>query len=234
MPIPSRVFVFAVATAIFAQAFAQKLPWRAKEEDALGGATRVLLVPPDVHVEKWTATTGSETSATADHLRRTMCGEMDDLFEQRKLLVSDYMLCLEEGESTRERIDAIRAVQARFRELVTAWSKPGHHSDLLPSFHLGEELAATRKFEADVMILVTADGTLTTKGEKALAAVGGIAGGPGSGQGLMLHFGIIRARTGDLLFFSEKFVGGDFLKHPEGLEKAIQKSVQAAFAPQSK
>jgi len=50
----------------------------------------------------------------------------------------------------------------------------------------------------------------------------------------MIHFGVIRAHTGELLFFSEKYLGGDFLKHPEGLEKAIQKSVHAAFAPQSK
>jgi hypothetical protein len=211
---------------------AQKLPWRAGEEDVLTGATRILLVPPDVHVEKWTITTGSETSATADHLRRTMCGEMDDLFEQRKLLVSDYLLCLGEGETTVERFDAIRSVQQRFRDLVTAWSRPAHRSDLLQSFRLVEELPVTRKMDADVLVVVTADGTLTSKGEKAMSTMGGIMGG--GSQGLMLHFGVIRARTGELLFFSEKFVGGDFLKHPEGLEKAIQKSVQAAFAPPAK
>ena len=122
MSIPRQ---FAVLIALFwllSAASAQKLPWRAGEEDALAGATRVLLVPPDVHVEKWTVTTGTETTATADYLRRTMCGQMDDLFEQRKLLVSDYFLCLGEGETTLERRDAIRAVQQRFRDLVTAWS----------------------------------------------------------------------------------------------------------------
>lgn len=215
---------------LLSAASAQKLPWRAKEEDALGGATRVLIVPPDVHVEKWTATTGMETSATADHLRRTICGELDDLFEQRKLLVTDYMICLGEGESTRERVEAILAVQTRFRELVTKWSKPGHASGLLQTFHLAEELAETKRMDADVLIVVAADGTLTSKGEKALSAMGGLAGGPGVSQGLTIHFGVIRAKTGELLFFSEKSQGGDFLKHPEGLEKAIQKSVQAAFA----
>ena len=50
----------------------------------------------------------------------------------------------------------------------------------------------------------------------------------------MIHFGVIRAHTGELLFFSEKFLGGDFLKHEDKLEAAIQKSVHAAFAPQSK
>ena len=212
-------------------AAAQKLPWRANEEDALAGATRVLLVPPDVHVERWTLTTGTETSATADHLRRTMCGEMDDLFEQRKLIVSDYLLCLGEGEATVERMEALRAIQSRFRELVTAWSKPAHGSHLLENFRLVEELHETKKMDADVLIVVTADGVLTSKGEKAVSAVGMMGGGS---QGLMIHFGVIRARTGELLFFSEKFLGGDFLKHEDKLEAAIQKSVHAAFAPQSK
>ena len=211
---------------------AQKLPWRALEEDALGGATRVLLIPPDVHAERWTATSGYETSGTADHLRRTICGQMDDLFEQRKLLVTDYMLCLGEGEYTPQRIGAIRAVQARFRDLVNTWSKPVHRNDLLQGFRLVEELEETRRMDADVLVVVTADGVLTTKGEKAVSVVG--MGGGGGGQGLMLHFGVIRAHTGELLFFSEKYMGGDFLKHPENLEKAIQKSVQAAFSPQAK
>jgi hypothetical protein len=232
MPKPRQFALFLALCGLLSAASAQKLPWRASEEDALGGASRVLLVPPDVHVEKWTVTTGTETSATADYLRRTICGELDDLFEQRKLLVTDFSLCLGEGEYTVERLDAIRAVQSRFRELVAAWSKPAHRNDLLQSFHLVEELQATRKMDADVLIVVTADGILTSKGEKAMSTMGGIMGG--GSQGLMIHFGVIRARTGELLFFSNKFVGGDFLKHPEGLEKAIQKSVQVAFAPQTK
>jgi len=226
---PRQLAILSALFTLLATASAQKLPWRAKEEDALGGATRVLLVPPDVHVEKWTVTTGSETTGTADHLRRTICGEMDDVFEQRKLLVSEYALCLGEGETTMERMDALRAVQARFRELVTAWSKPGHRNDLLESFRLVEELAVTRKMEVDVLVMVTADGTLTSKGEKAMSSMGGLMGG--GGEGLMIHFGVIRAQTGELLFFSEKFVGGDFLKHEDKLETAIQKSVQAAFVP---
>ncbi len=226
-----RVFVLLSTLFVLLSAVsAQKLPWRAREEDALGGASRVLLVPPDVHVEKWTVTTGTETTATADHLRRTICGELDDLFEQRKLVVSEYMLCLGEGETTVERMDALRAVQVRFRELVVAWSKPGRRNDLLDSFRLVEELSATRKMDADVLVVVTADGTLTSKGEKAVSSMGGLMGG--GGQGLMIHFGVIRAQTGELVFFSEKFVGGDFLKHEDRLETAIQKSVQAAFAPQ--
>lgn len=228
---PSKLAALVTLLTVLPPVSAQKLPWRAGEEDALAGASRILLVPPDVHVEKWTLTTGTETTATADHLRRTMCGEMDDLFEQRKLTVSDYLLCLGEGETTVERIDAIRSIQQRFRDLVTAWSRPAHRSDLLQSFRLVEELAVTRRMEADVLVVVTADGTLTSRGEK---AVGGLMGGGGGSQGLMLHFGVIRARTGELLFFSEKSVGGDFLKHPEGLEKAIQKSVQAAFSPPGK
>lgn len=208
---------------------AQKLPWRAREEDALGGASRVLLVPPDVHVEKWTVTSGRETTGTADHLRRTICGELDDLFERRKLLVNDYMLCFGEGEASIERREAMRAVQVRFREVVNSWSRPGHGGHLLENFRLVEELNETKRMDADVLIAVTADGTLASKGEKAMTAMGGIMGG-GGGQGLMIHFGVIRAQTGELLFFSEKYIGGDFLKHPEGLEKAIQKSVQAAFA----
>ena len=234
MTVLRKLPVLIALLALLAPLAAQKLPWRAREEDALGGASRVMLVPPDVHVERWTATSGREASGTADHLRRTICGEMDDLFEQRKVLVTDYLFCLAEGESTPERIAAIRAVQSRFRELVTAWSKPAHGSHLLENFRLVEELIETRKMEAQVLIVVTADGTLTSKGEKAMEAMGGLLGGGAGGQGLMLHFGVIRAQTGELLFFSEKYVGGDFLKHPEGLEKAIQKSVQAAFAPQPK
>ncbi len=210
--------------AVLSAASAQKLPWRAKEEDALGGATRVLLVPPDVHVEKWTVTTGTETSGTADHLRRTICGEMDDVFEQRKVIVSEYPLCLGEGETTVERQDALRAVQLRFRELVEAWRRPGHRNDLFENFRLVEELTVTRKMDVDVLVVVTADGTLTSRGEKAVGVMGG------GGEGLLIHFGVIRAQTGELLFFSEKFLGGDFLKHVDRLETAIQKSVQAAFA----
>jgi len=229
MPTPARLALLVAALALLAPASAQKLPWRAREGDFLGDVTRVLLVPPDVRVEKWTATTGMELEGTSDHVRRSICGELDELLEQRKILVSDFFLCLGEGEASVERIDALRAIRSRFRDLVTAWSKSAHRGDLLQSFHLGEELAEAKKLDADVLILVTADGTLTSKGEKAMEMVGGLGGG--AGQGLLIHFGVIRARTGELLFFSEKNVGGDFLKHEDRLEKAIQKAVQSAFAP---
>jgi len=207
--------------------WAQKLPWRAREGDFLGDVTRVLLVSPDVRVEKWTATTGRELEGTSDHVRRTICGELDDLFEQRKFQVSDYPLCLGEGEASRERLEALRAVQTRFRELVAEWSKPHHRADLLQGFHLGEEHPEIKKLDSEVLILVTADGTFTSRGEKAMSVVGG---GGGPGQGLMIHFGVVRVQTGELLFFTEKFLGGDFLKHEEKLEEAIQKAVQSAFA----
>jgi len=224
---PMNGLILCAAIALVGPAAAQKLPWHATEGDVLGGATRVFLVPPDVHVEKWTIKSGTETTASADYLQRIMCGEMDDLFEQRKIEVRDFFLCLGEGETTHEKRDAVMAVQQRFRDLVTNWSRPIHRGDLLQSFRLVEELEVTRKMEADVLIAITADGSLVSRGEKAISMTGGA-------QGLMLHIGVIRARTGELLFFSEKFIGGDFLKHPEGLEKAIQKSVQAAFAPQAK
>jgi len=227
---PNHWFVLITMLSLAVHAWAQKLPWHARQEDFLGDVTRLFLVPPDVHVDRWTATSGRELQGTSDHVRRTICGELDQMFEQRKIQVNDYLLCLGEGEAGYEKREAILAVQSRFRELVTAWSRPGHRSDLLPSFHLGEELAATKKLDAEVMILVTADGTLTSKGEKAMQAMGGLAGGTGPGQGMLIHFGVIRVQTGELLFFSQKYVGGDFLKHPDRLEKAIQNAVQAAFA----
>jgi hypothetical protein len=226
---PNRWLVFIALLAFLAQASAQKLPWRAKQEDILSDVTRVLLVPPDVHVDKWTVTSGMELQGTSDHVRRTICGELDELLEQRKIEVKDYLLCPGEGEAGYEKLQLLAAVQSRFRELVTAWDKPGRRADLLPGFHLGEELAATKKLEAEVLIVVTADGNLSSKGEKAMQAMGGLAGATGPGQGLMIHFGVIRAQTGELLFFSEKYIGGDFLKHPDRLEQAIRKAVQAAF-----
>ncbi|HUJ41640.1 MAG TPA: hypothetical protein VLW54_13955 [Candidatus Acidoferrales bacterium] len=209
---------------------AQKLPWRARDGDFLGDVTRVLLVAPDVHVDKWTATSGEELEGTADHVRRTICGELDDLFERRKIQVNDYPFCLGEGEASRERIDALRAVRIRFRDLVTEWSKQFHPHDLFESFHLGEEHAEIKKLDSEVLILVTADGNLSSRGGKAMSMVG--RGAPG--QGLSLHFGVVRVKTGELLFFTEKFLGGDFLKHEDKLEEAVQKAVQSAFAPPSK
>lgn len=228
MPNPSRLALLIAVLALLAPASAQKLPWRAGQGDILGDVTRVVLIPPDVRVEKWTATSGRELEGTSDHVRRTICGEIDEVLEQRKLVVNDYFLCLGEGEVSVERLEALRAIQSRFRELVTAWSKPSHRADLLQTFHLGEEHAEAKKLDAEVLIVVTADGSLTSKGEKAVEVVGGLGGGPG--QGLMIHFGVIRVQTGELLFFSEKNVGGDFLKHEDRLEKAIQKAVQSAFA----
>jgi len=231
IPPAARAAALVAALVVILPAFAQKLPWRAKEGNFLGDVTRVQLLAPDVSVAKWTATSGRELEGTSDHIRRTICGELDDWFEQRKFHVSDYMLCLGEGEASRERLEALHAVQTRFSELVTAWNKPGHHSDLLPAFHLGEEHEEIRKLDAEVLILVVAEGNLTSKGEKAMSMVGG---GGGPGQGLTIHFGVVRVKTGELLFFSEKSLGGDFLKHEDKLEEAIQKAVQSAFAPPAK
>ena len=228
---PLRRPLIAAALVLAVSASAQKLPWRAREGDFLGDVTRVLLVAPDVHVDKWTATSGEELGGTSDHVRRTICGELDDVFERRKLQVTDYDFCLGEGEASRERIEALRAVRLRFRDLVTAWQKPEHRNDLLPTFHLGEEQEEIKKLDCDVMILVTADGNINSRGARAREFMGG---GPGASQGLLIHFGVIRVRTGELLFFTEKFLGGDFLKHEEKMEEAIQKAVQSAFAPPAK
>lgn len=209
-----------------ASARAQKLPWHTKHTEAVTGVTRVLLVPPDVRVDQWSTTSGRELAGTADYLQRTICGTLDQQFEEKKILVSDYPLCLGEGESSVERRDAIAAARARFRELVTAWMKPRRPSDLLEEFHLGEEGEAIKKLEVDALILVCADGNLKTKGERIM---GGLNGGAPS-EGVLLHVGMIQPRTGQLVFFTEKDVGGDFLKHPERLETAIEKCVQAALS----
>jgi hypothetical protein len=210
------------------QLSAQKLPWHPKQ-DALAGVERVLLVPPDVRVEEWTATTGREGEGTADYVRRLICGNLDQLFEEKKLEVSNYFLCLGEGEASVETQGAVRAVQEHFRELVTAWAKSSHGETTLEGFHLGAELPATRKLGVDALVVVCANGTLTSKGERAISAVGA-SGGPG-GQGLSIQLGVIRPQNGELVFFTQKNIGGDFLKHEDRLEKAIEKSVQAAFGP---
>jgi len=231
LPNLTRLVPVIAVLALLVPASAQKLPWRAGGGDILGDVTRVLLIPPDVRIEKLTASRGSELEGTSDHVLRTICGELDEVLEQRKIQVPDFSYCLGEGEASHERIEAIRAVRSHFRDLVTAWSKPGHHADLLQSFHLGDELPEVKKFDAEVMILVTADGAITSKGARAMEMM---SGGEGPGQGLTLHFGVIRVQTGELLFFSEKDLGGDFLKHEDRLEKAVQKAVQSAFAAPSK
>jgi len=207
---------------------AQKLPWHPRQ-DALSGVERVLLVPPDVRVEEWTARSGREGEGTAEHVRRTICGNLDQLFEEKKLEVSNYFLCLGEGEASIETLGAVRAVQVHFRELVTAWTKASHGEIVLEGFHLGDELAVTRKLGVDALVVVCANGTLTSKGERAISAVGNPGGG--GGQGLSIYIGVIRPQAGELVFFTQKNIGGDFLKHEDRLEKAIEKSVQAAFSP---
>jgi len=207
---------------------AQKLPWHPKQ-DALNGVERVLLIPPDVRVEEWTARSGREGEGTADHVRRTICGNLDQLFEQKKVEVSNYLLCLGEGEADVETLGAVRAVREHFRELVTSWTKASHGEIVLEGFHLGDELPVTRKLNVDALVVVCANGTLTSKGERAISAVGAI-GGAG-GQGLSIQIGIIQPHSGELVFFTQKNIGGDFLKHEDRLEKAIEKAVQAAFGP---
>jgi hypothetical protein len=225
-----RLFVLLIVAVLIPQLSAQKLPWHPNQE-VLIGVTRVLLVPPDVRVDKWTATSGRELEGTADHVRRTICGNLDQLFELKKVLVTNYPLCLGEGEASLETQEAIRAVQVHFRELVTAWAKSSHGQVTLEGFHLGDELAVTKKLGVDALVVVCANGTLTSKGEKALNAVGGIAGGGGPGENMTIYIGVIQPKSGELVFFTQKNIGGDFLKHEDRLEKAIEKSVQAAFGP---
>jgi hypothetical protein len=209
------------------QLSAQKLPWHPKQE-ALSGVERVLLVPPDVRVEEWTATSGREGEGTAEHVRRTICGNLDQLFEEKKIEVSNYFLCLGEGEATLETQGAVQAVRTHFRELVTAWTKASHGEIVLEGFHLGDELPVTRKLNVDALLVVCANGTLTSKGERAISALGSAGAG---GQGLSIFIGIIRPQSGELVFFTQKNIGGDFLKHEDRMEKAIEKAVQAAFGP---
>jgi len=222
-------FAAAGLLAALAPATAQKLPWHGRQAEVLPEAKRVMLLPPDVHVDQWTTTSGRELSGTSDHVRRTICGTLDQLFEEKKVDVSEYDLCLGEGQTTVERIDAILAVNKRFRDLVTAWSKLRHESDLLDSFHLGDELDTVKKFEVDALVVVCADGNLKSKGEKAMGVLG--SGGGAPGESILMRIGVIRPRNGELLFFTEKAIGGDFLKHQDKLESAIDKAVRSAFEP---
>jgi len=209
---------------------AQKLPWHGRQAEVLTGLTRVLLVPPDVHVDEWSTTSGRELSATGDYTRRTICGTLDQFFEEKKVEVYNYALCLGEAEVTQEQVNTIRALQTRFRELVTAWEKPRRQADLLDTFHLGEEGEQVKKLAVDALVMVCADGNLRTKGEKTASRFGGLAGGGGApSEGVLLHIGMIRPRTGELLFFTLKDVAGDFLKHEDKFEAAIEKAVRAAF-----
>jgi hypothetical protein len=221
--------IFAAAALLLTNfpAPAQKLPWHGRQAEVLPEAKRVMLLPPDVHVDQWTTTSGRELSGTSDYVRRTICGTLDQVFEEKKVDVSEYPLCLGEGELTVERADAIMAVIKRFRELVTAWTKPRRQADLLDTFHLGDELETIKKFEVDALVVVCADGNLKSKGEKAMGALGG--GAPA--ESILIRIGVIRPRNGELLFFTEKGVGGDFLKHEDKLEGAIDKAVRSAFEP---
>ena len=83
--------------------------------------------------------------------------------------------------------------------------------------------------ESDVMVMVCADGNLKTKGEKTAGKFGGVVGGSAPGEGILLNIGVIRTRTGELLYFAQKDVGGDFLKHEDKLEKGIEQAVRSAF-----
>jgi len=209
--------------------WAQKLPWHPKEAEALAGASRVLLAPPTVHVEKWTATTGREAEGTADYVRRTICGTLDQTLEQRQFVVDDYLLCLGESEASVEKQNAINAAALHFRQLASEWATSRHGEEKLEAFHLGDELAAVKKLDVDALILVSANGILTSKGERAMSAAGVISGGGGPGQSLVLHIGVIRPQTGELVFFTENTAGGDFLKHPERLESALEKAMAEVF-----
>jgi len=219
--------VFALMLQVSARA--QKLPWHGKQAEVLAGVSRVLIVPPDVHVDEWSTTTGRELSGTSDHVRRTICGALDQMFEEKKVEVNDYMLCLGEGEATVEKLDALTAVDKHFRELVAAWSKSRHPEELLEGFHLGDEAEIVKKIEVDALLVVCADGNLRTKGEKAIGRLG--SGGGAPGESIILHIGVIRPRNGELVFFTAKEVSGDFLKHEDKLEEAVEKAVQAAFSP---
>jgi hypothetical protein len=209
---------------------AQKLPWHPKQGEALAGVTRVMLVTPMVRVEKWAARSGWEAEGTADHVRRTICGTMDQILEERQVTVDDYLLCLGESEASLEKRQALSAAALHFRDLVNDWSGPHHTEQKLESFHLGDELEVTKKLEVDALILVTANGILTTKGERAMSAAS-MGGGPG--QGLVLHIGVIRPQTGELVFFTENTIGGDFLKHPERMENSIEKAMTEVFGRSS-
>jgi len=205
---------------------AQKLPWHPKQGEALAGISRVVLVPPTVHVEKWTATTGREAQGTADSVRRTICGMLDQVMEERQVAVDDYMLCLGESEASVERREALAAAALHFREMANNWAGARRSEQKLEAFHLGDELTEIKKIPVDALILVSANGIVTTKGERAMAAAS-LGGGPG--QSLVLHIGIIRPQTGELAFFTENVVGGDFLRHPERLDNAIEKAMGAVF-----
>jgi len=221
-------FILTAVLLLVPQILAQKLPWHPNQEE-LTGVTRVLLVPPDVRVEKWTTTTGQELEGTAEFVRRTICGTLDQLFEDKKIEVNDYLLCLGEAETSVETHDAIRAVQVHFRELVSAWEKSPHGEMTLESFRLGDELAVTKKLAVDALVVVCANGAITTRGERAMGAIGSRGSAPS--QNLSLQIGVIRPHTGLLVFFTQKNIGGDYLKHEERLEQAVEKAVQAAFSP---
>jgi hypothetical protein len=207
----------------------QKLPWHPKQGEALSGVNKVMLDTPSVRVEKWTATSGSYAEGTADHVRRTICGSMDQILEERQVVVEDYMLCLGESEASVERRQALAAAAGRFRDLANEWVGFHRTEQKLESFHLGEELEVTKKLPVDALIVVAASGILTTRGARAMSDIASISGGGGPAQSLVLHIGVIKPQTGELVFFTENAIGGDFLKHPEKLENSIEKALNEVF-----
>ena len=226
---PPRLLLLPVlAAGVAILVSAQRLPWHPKQSEALAGVTRVLLDTPTVHVEKWTTTSGYDAEGTADYVRRSICGTMDQILEERQVEVEDYMMCLGESEAAAARREALTAAGARFRELSNEWVGTHRTEEKLAAFHLGEELAEIKKLEVDALIVVCANGVLVSKGERALSAMGAISGGAG-GANLILHIGVIRPRSGELAFFTENVISGDFLKHPERLENSVAKALGAVF-----
>ena len=217
----------ALALVLCASGSAQKLPWHPRQGEALSGVNKVVLVSPTVHVEKWSARTGREAEGTADYVRRVICGSMDQLLEERRVAVEDYPLCLGESEASLDRRQALAAAGMHFRAMANDWSTTHHTEQRLEAFRLGDELAEIKKLEVDALILVDANGILTTKGEKALSAIGSLGGGPG--QSLVLRIGVIRPQTGELVYFTEHGMGGDFVKNQDKLEGFIEKTMGSVF-----
>ena len=184
-------------------------------------------------MEKWTASSGSYAEGTADHVRRTICGTMDQILEERQVEVEDYMLCLGESEASMERRQALDAAAQRFRNLANEWVGFHRTEEKLENFHLGDELTEIKKLNADALILVAANGVLATKGERAMSAMGPLTGGGGPGQSLTMHIGVIRRQTGELMYFTEREMGGDFLKHPDKLENFIEQALGSVFGRQA-
>jgi hypothetical protein len=207
-------FLIAFLLGCVAEGLAQKLHPRLKKKEV--GLKSLLLIPPRVTITKDTVKGGEGMLKESEDSEKAIQRLVLDILKSRGFTVIDCDVPAGSPNTNEEERYLLADLQGRYDQMYLQVQNKIKDVEK-GRFTLGEDVAKIRlPSPVDALIFVRGSGSVPTTGKLFF-------GGGWAGSSILISFGVIDARTGDVLYFYRRqFIAtpGD-LKRPEVMFKKV-------------